>query len=654
MDVLRIQALDFQWKNRVKNHSWKFVCIQNAVQSTLSLMKKASTAKQKRPSGMERFLGAFGPLAILSAVTLLAFANAWPNNLVLDDKYFVGPGRPHELDSVYYIFTHDLWASHEWYTESTGLYRPLLLLGFSVETWLFGNWVQGHHLSNIFLHLLVTILVFGFFRQLLRMTGTPDAAGKLYALLAALVFAVHPVHTEVVNSIFNRSDIMLGLFGLAGLWWLFHFLDTRRGLAWFGLGIAYFLGMLSKETAAVLPGIAVILILLLTPGDLSTRARKCLPVFWLLLPLALYLAMRFNALGAPAFGPVSELAGGDSTTSAGKATRPDNLLAAAGMLGASLKLLIWPYPLYIFHPYPSKLAELGYTVMQLILIVLALVQLQRKRFSLAAGLAFFYLAMLPASRIIVSDGTFPTLAERYIYFPSVGAAITFAFAIRAVAQRFGPTVVVNSVMPVLLVLTLLTWDRNADWADDITLFETDYRQGRNPNHDILRLLTDALAQANKHARVVEICDENLKLQKRHVKSSINYHCAVAYEKQHRLKAAERAYLAQIEYPRTRVLASAALAHFYLRQNRQQDAEKRFLDVIDWSEDPAEKALYRGEMIVSLYPYRREQLSMARSYLREALRLRPGWSKAENMLHNLDRALGYSNSSIPPDSNADPE
>ncbi len=597
-------------------------------------MNKAGTAKNEHPSSKSRFLAAATPLAMLAAVTLMTFANAWPDRFVLDDKLFIVPTHG---DSLYNIFTKDVWAAAG---IDSGLYRPLFMLSLSLETWVFGGWLAGYHLSNIFQHLLVTFLVYGFCRHLLRITSDQPSSSDLYALLAALVFAVHPIHTEVVNSVFNRSEMMVALFGLAGLWWLFHYLDTRPGRAWFGIGIAYFLGLFSKESAAVIPGLAVVLILLLTPGALTTRIRKCLPVFWLFLPLAIYLAMRAYALALPMQG------GGDQAAAVGewatlRATAPgsETFLAVAGILGESLKAIAWPYPLHLYYKQLSTLTLAGYIALHLVLIIASLVQLKRKRYSLAAGLAFFYIAMLPASRLI-GMGT-PLVAERYLYFPSVGLTITLVFALRALAPRFGPRILLGCGMPVLLVLTALTWERNADWLSEVSLFEAEYQQG-NRGESTLRLLTAAHLNARNEARIVEICDENPgKLEEYAASKFVYYYCAVAYEDQRRYKEAEHAYLLAIEHRKTRTDAGVRLARFYLRQGRRQDAEKQFTAVIDSSDDPADKALYQGEMIVTFNRNNRKQVTRARGYIEEALRLRPGWSKAESMLKAVNKVLNSS-------------
>jgi hypothetical protein len=100
------------------------------------------------------------------------------------------------------------------------------------------------------LHLLVTLVVYGL-REVARTTTEPGPASDLYTLLAALVFAVHPVNTEVVNSIFNRSEMLVTLAGVGGLWWWLHFLRSRPARAWSGLALGYLLALFSKESAMV-------------------------------------------------------------------------------------------------------------------------------------------------------------------------------------------------------------------------------------------------------------------------------------------------------------------------------------------------------------------------------------------------------------------
>jgi len=600
-------------------------------------MNAAKPIESGHPSGKDGLVAAAAPFAILALVVLMAFTNAWPNRLVFDDKAFAGPGRAAELNSVQYIFTHDVWAP---LGTKTGLYRPLLLLDLSVETQMFGGWLAGYHLGNILMHLLVTFLVYGFLHYLLRKTDHTSSSSRLYALLAASIFAVHPIHAEVVNSVFNRSEMMVSLFGLGGLLWLLNHLDEHRVKAWVGLAIAYFLAMLSKESAVIIPGLAVVLILLFTTGDMISRIRKCLPVFWLLISLAIYLAMRTYALSLPELESVTKSSGGAEISALlNTVDTPDSdtLLSVIGFFGESLKVFAWPYPLKIYYDHPSTLMLWAYLALNLVLIVTALVQLRRGHYGLAAGLGFFYLALLPASRIIGGGDSGPHFAERYMYFPSVGLTLILAFGMRALAQGFSSRLLIGITMPVLLVLTAVNWDRNADWISEASLFEREYQRGQRDIHT-LRWVASANLTARNFGRVVKICDESLEMQEKNGNSTFVQTCSSAYESQGRIEEAIRAHQFAIGRKSTRIPASMSLARLYIRYDRPADAEKQFKNAIAWTEDPADKALFTAEMIIALNPRGREQGIIARGHVEEALSLRPGWPEAERMLQVLDRAL----------------
>jgi len=576
------------------------------------------------------------PLLMLGAVTLIAFANAWPDALVLDDKFFAGSGRFEGIDDIKRMFTKDLWNVGE---SSEGLYRPLLLLSLSLETRLFGDSFAAYHLSNIFLHLLVTLLVFGLFRQIFRTNGMQSSLSDLCALLGAMVFAVHPVHTEVVNSIFNRSEMMVAIGGVGGFWWLFHHLETQTGKAWFGLAVAYLFAMFSKENAVVIPGIAVVLILLLSQGRLTARIRKCLPVFWLLIPLAFYLAMRGYALTPPGLDSVEGL-----QSLQDQASRSSNiLLDIAAVLGESIKLFARPHPLRIFYSSPSTPMLVAFVALQLVLITASLVLLARGHSGMAAGLAFFYIAMLPASRIHGFGAVSPHVAERYLYFPSVGLTIILLFGLRAAALRFGSRLVASLGLVSLLILTALTWDRNHDWSSDTILFEAEYKNGSRS----LRGLVTAHMRNKNYSRVAKICDESQDTQARDFR--LVFLCAQVYANLGQVENEERALLKLTGFPSIEVKARVVLAKFHVREGRRNEAQKYFDQAIELSVDPASRAFNRAEMIVSLYPGNREKLSEAKRFYEEALRLRPAWQAANTRLTKLNKILNTGSSSEPENS-----
>jgi len=627
-------------------------------------------------------------LGLLIAATLLAYANAWPDVLVHDDKYFAGTPRQSEWADLPRFFTEDLWAATG---VESGLYRPLLLLSLMVESRIHGDWMAGYHLDNILLHLLVTLAVYGFLRQLPRTAAEPGQSTDLFALLAALVFAVHPVHTEVVDSIFNRSEMLVALAGTAGLWWFMHYLETRPRRCWAGLALCYLLALFSKESGIILPAIAVALVLMLAPGSWTERIRKCLPVFWLLLPLTLYLLLRAHALAHPAAAGIED-ANGAARMSAQNETRIETppifqaetrteappvsqaetrtetrtetqaetrtvrqalartsamlgqarlptfriLSETIGAWGQSLWLMVWPDPLLLYRDKPSLTQQRVSLVLQFMLLVAAFLLFRTGRYGLLAGLVFFYLALVPSSRIAGIGGTSSDLAERYLYFPSVGLTMSLVSGFRYLGGQRGLWPAVVSALIVLVLLTPLTWNRNNDWASEVRLLENEYHRG-SQGPQTLRLLTAAYLRDGKPGPAAEVCDTKPYKGGRLRKYAT--HCAIAYSQLGRNEDAERAFLQAAGGRSVQPAMYANLALFYLRQGRREDARQQFERAVSAEKDPALQAYRRGEMLALLYPRNRRKLLEARSHFIEAVRLQPRLAGTREWLDRLNQKLG---------------
>lgn len=592
-----------------------------------------------RQTKWRRYILALSPPLLIIMVVFAAYANAWPNTLVHDDKFYRGSERFTELSNIPRYFTENAWASSG---VSENLYRPLLLVSVTLDARLYGDWVAGYHLSNIALHGLVTILLFGLLAQILRMSNGDSRTDVPVALLAALIFAVHPVYAEAVNSIFNRSEMLVALTGLAGLLWLLQHLTSKPAVAWSGLGVAYLLALLCKESAMALPALAVLLVWVLTPGNWRVRLQKCLPVLWLLIPLVLYLGLRVQALapvgaeGVAAEGSGAGIAGMDVMLDKLEAPGGQRLMNVAGLYYESFKIMLWPAALSIKHGAISLFSRYAGIALNLALVSFAIYELKRKRHGLFLGLSFFYIALLPSSRIIGDPGILPHLAERYLYFPSVGLAILLAFGLRYLARRFDVLLPASVVVLLMMVLTPITWARNAVWASEVQLFESEYSQG-NYISSVLVWLTGAHLRDSGTGRVADICDRHIKIQERNAKLSTN--CAVAYKRLGRLDEAERAYLFGAEHKSTGAIAHANLGRFYLDQDRWSEAKKHFEMAVEAESLPANRAFRKGHMLVRLYPSDRQKLLEAKALFEEALELQPSLAPARQWLARVNQALG---------------
>jgi tetratricopeptide (TPR) repeat protein len=271
-----------------------------------------------------------------------------------------------------------------------------------------------------------------------------------------------------------------------------------------------------------------------------------------------------------------------------------------------------------------------------VLIALAVYLFRRKHVALFFGLVFFYLALVPASRLVGDPSVMPHLAERYLYFPSVGLLVALAGGLRILVQRLDSRWAISAVLVLLIVLTPLTWARNAEWSGEIRLFESDYLRGNN-SESVLVGLTAAHLKAGSFRQAAEICDDHVADQERLGKLSIN--CAVGYSRLRRLEEAERAYLFATATKAARSKAHANLARMYLDQGRRREAKKQFELAIEAEKLPANRAWRKGHMLVRLYPRNRKKLLEARAHFEEALELQPTLAPARLWLERVDRYLG---------------
>jgi tetratricopeptide (TPR) repeat protein len=306
--------------------------------------------------------------------------------------------------------------------------------------------------------------------------------------------------------------------------------------------------------------------------------------------------------------------------------------------------MVWPVPLSVKHAPPGPWAGGAGLALHLALVPLVIYQLRHRRYGLILGLVFFHIALLPASRIIGDPDTYPHLAERYLYFPSVGAAIALAFGLAAAARRVDSRWLTAIASGVALALAPITFARNAVWSSDLKLFESEYRNG-NASYQVLVWLTAAHLQQRGYERTAELCDRHLGHQERRKERNqvsagkLSTHCAVAYSQLGRHEEAERAYLFGTRDREVRAMAHANLARYYLDRGRWQDARKHFEAAIAAETLPANKAYRRGHMLVRLYPRDRQKLLEAKAQFELALELQPAFGPARQWLSQVNRILG---------------
>jgi hypothetical protein len=297
------------------------------------------------------------------------------------------------------------------------------------------------------------LLVFALARRLLR-----DGAA---AWFAAALWAVHPVTTESVTNVAGRADLLAGAAVLGGLLvYARGSAGTARSLT---LAALCFAGCLSKESAAVLPGLMLL-------WDLTAQRRpKARDYAAVLLALGAAFWMRERVFAAE---PWPELPFLDNPLR-GMGFWPARLTAVK-VLGKELALLAWPANLAFDHSY-NQIGPAGWrdpwvwAALAAMVEIAALVTLRRKRDPAAFFAAWFCgIGLLPTANLVLLIGSI--MAVRFLYLPAAG----FAMAVSALVFRMPNRPAAYAVMAAAVAaMGIRTIARNPVWDSDLTLAAAD-------------------------------------------------------------------------------------------------------------------------------------------------------------------------------------
>ncbi len=399
------------------------------------------------------------PLLLVLAAACAAYATSLPGGFVYDDAQII-VANPRVTDPAR---MSEVWTTPYWGGRLTGgLYRPLTVFSFALNHRVASLEPLAWHVVNVLLHALVSILLFLCALEFLSPAG---------ALAAALLFAVHPVHTEAVANLVGRAELLAAAGFLAA--WLLH--DRRRTAA----ATVFAAGLLAKEIAVVLPAALLL-------RDLLRRRRIDLRAYALYAAVLVgYLAARYAVLGAFTNPKGMILYRMDNVI----ATLPflSALWTALSVFGRYVVLLVFPWRLSADYSWPQidaaapgdAWAWFGTAcVLGLAVAFVGAFRAARREgaeprgpaSAMAVGLGLFGLTLFPVSNFVIRIGT--VMAERLLYLPSAGFLLAVAGAGMALAGRSGAAdrraaVAVVALLGVAGTATSLV--RNRDWADDATL-----------------------------------------------------------------------------------------------------------------------------------------------------------------------------------------
>lgn len=389
------------------------------------------------PAGIRAWLG---PLLILAA-TAAAYVNSFLGLFQFDD-FNVIVNNP---------------AVHAWPERLSDLrgIRPLLKLTY-ILNWTAGPAEFGFHVFNLAVHMANALLVFALG---CRLGGRflETGAARRAALTGALLFALHPVHTEAVTYISGRSSSLMTFFYLASLLAYVRGREHSSRLWLYGISPLLFLcAVMTKEVALTLPA-ALVLWELCTerPGGLTREALRSQRVHWIaLLAAAVAVAANPYYRDLIIFAPTLE-----------------NFLTQVH--GVSYLLGRW-VPIDGLSIDPDLPLQSAWTVMLaaraagLLTLLGAGIWALGRRPWLGFGILWLFLQLLPTNTLVVR---WDVANERQLYLAGVGLFMAAGIELERLKAWMPRGLVTGAVIAVCAILAVATFLRNHDYGSHIRLWE---------------------------------------------------------------------------------------------------------------------------------------------------------------------------------------
>ncbi len=468
--------------------------LRKKVQTLFSIMADKKNKTKKRPSKTTYFPASFWRTHAIAALILMLagfglYAISLNFDYVLDDKIvytdndlvkkgFAGIGPIFSTESFqgYFGEQKDLVEG--------GRYRPLSLVTFAMEFALFGQKEWVSHLINVILYVLTGLLLFRvlflFFPNKKEETDLIDSLFSL-PFIAALLFVLHPIHTEVVANVKGRDEILCLLGGLAAIYCLFrYYVQDKNGFLWFGIGVlSLLLALFGKENAITFVGVIPLSLYFFAKLDvkkLSISTAGLIGVF------VVWFMIRSQVLGF-AFTSGTEVTDLMNNPFYGMNVG-EKFATIFHTLGLYVKLLFFPHPLtHDYYPYHIPIMQWSdWQVILSLIVNLAIVGVAIWGFlkkNVWGYASLFYLMTLSiTSNLPFTIGTF--MNERFVYISSVGVCIALAYLFHTVLTKKMARPIVMGLLGLYAIgFIVKTATRVPDWQSEYTLNEAAIKISKN-------------------------------------------------------------------------------------------------------------------------------------------------------------------------------
>lgn len=397
----------------------------------------------------------------------LIYTNTLGGEFVYDDqRQIVRNTLIQDGSQFWHALTSDVWAFKGGNQAVSNYWRPSFVFWMILNFRGFGLSTFGWHLGNILLHLAVVALAFALLR---RLDVSRPVAGAI-----ALIFAVHPVHSESVAWISGAPDLILCAALLGSIWFVNLLGEKKTPLRW-ALSIALYVVALGAKEIAILYPLIVVALLRRSESETGKKGipwTRTLSIAWPFAVVAvIYLVARQSILGTTERLPE------------GGASLGEALLSSPAVFAFYLRQMIVPFsigPSYPLRAVTPANIGLGNFVVPLAITIVAgwwMLRMAGRSKTARIGLALLLIPLLPAMNIVAFHPE-QLVHDRYLYLPLLGFLMLVVPALGSLLQRLAgermtrwPLLGFAFAVIVSVPLAAATVRYNRAWTANLALWE---------------------------------------------------------------------------------------------------------------------------------------------------------------------------------------
>ncbi len=404
---------------------------------------------------------------LLFGISFLLYAHTLTHGFVFDDE-IVLVNNQHVtggIDRLDEIWTTNYLNGYQGFNDA--LYRPMSQTVFNLVYSFFGDDPWPYHAFNILLYAFLVVLAYRLFIRV-------HPQKKAIVFWGCLLFAVHPIHTEVVANIKSLDELLALFFGLLASFFALRFHEKPQALA--GVLLAYAAALFSKESAIVF---AVLIPAFFFFGHaVMPRRQFAILTGSLTLLSLLWYAWHAHVIASMPRAVDTGLFDAVSNSIVGIEDPFIRLTTGLWLVTKYALKLIFPWPLlgdYSFNSIPPvSLLSFRFAVTLLFFGTSAFLFFKGflKKRALSLSLLLFFTAIIPLSNVLVYIGT--TFAERLVFTASVALVPLVVYLLPKLKEKWQP-----ALLFLIIPFAGMSLWRASEWKNNFSLFKADAQ--RNPD-----------------------------------------------------------------------------------------------------------------------------------------------------------------------------